>query len=130
MKQRKIAISLAVVAAVAVPFVFHTYKEGPTGKVWVSLTTENRKLYTARLMETNNCQTLEDYGRADVRNLLESCRLQQKALEAGGYYVSGRSMPVYLTLNAAVAAVAFVVIFGLTYLLPALARRYWRWLNT
>jgi hypothetical protein len=42
----------------------------------------------------------------------------------------GPAIPLYLALNAAVAIVAFVLIFGLTYLLPALVRRYWRWLNT
>jgi hypothetical protein len=52
-----------------------------------------------------------------------------KALEEGGYYARGRSKPLYLALNAAVAVSAFVVIFGLSYLLPALARRYCR-LNT
>ena len=61
---------------------------------------------------------------------LFGCRVQQKALEEGGYYGRGRSKPLYLALNAAVAVVAFAVIFALTYLLPALARRYWRGLNT
>jgi hypothetical protein len=30
-----------------------------------------------------------------------------------------------LALNVAAAAVGFIVIFGMAYLLPALARRYW-----
>ena len=40
------------------------------------------------------------------------------------------SMTIYLLMNAAVAVASFGIIFGLTYLLPAVARRYWRWLNT
>jgi hypothetical protein len=62
--------------------------------------------------------------------VLESCRYFQKTLKEGGYYMYGPAIPLYLALNAAVAIVAFVLIFGLTYLLPALVRRYWRWLNT
>jgi hypothetical protein len=34
MKQEKIAISLAVVGALAAPFVFQTYKAQPITKVW------------------------------------------------------------------------------------------------
>jgi hypothetical protein len=124
-KQRKIAISLAVVGAIAAPFVLKTYKENPYGKVWVSLTAEDMYRFKARLNETNNCQTLER-----DEDLLKGCRFIQKALEENGAYYSAPSRPLYLTLNAAVAAVAFVLIFGLTYLLPALARRYWQWLKT
>ena len=82
--------------------------------------------FKANVRDSNNCQTVENlkYGN------LASCLAEQKALEEGGYYVRGQSTPLYLALNAAVAVAAFVVIFGLTYLLPALARRYWRWLNT
>jgi len=36
----------------------------------------------------------------------------------------------YLGINATAAAVGFVIIYCLTFLLPALARRYWRWLKT
>ena len=131
MKQRKIAISLAVVGAIAAPFVFHTYKARPMTQVWTPL--DDRLLkeyYGAIVAKTDNCQTFENVkvGGADVHESL--CLSAQKALEEGGYYVTGRSTPLYLALNAAVAAVAFAVVFGLTYLLPALARRYWRWLNT
>ena len=124
MKQRKIAISLAVVGAIAAPFVLKTYKEKPYGEVWVPLSIEDKSMFTSRLNETNNCQTL---GRDE--DLLKGCRFIQKALEQKGAYYSAPSRPLYLALNTAVAAVAFVVIFGLTYLLPALARRYWRLLN-
>jgi hypothetical protein len=127
MKQRKIAISLAIVGAIAAPFVLKTYKEEPYGEVWVPLTIEDKYSFTSRLNETNNCQTIEVYRDKD---LLGGCRFIQKALEQNGAYYSAPSIPLYLALNAAVAAVAFVVMFGLTYLLPALARRYWRWLNT
>jgi hypothetical protein len=34
---------------------------------------------------------------------------------------------MYLAINAVAATAGFVIIYGLTFLLPALARRYWRW---
>jgi hypothetical protein len=40
------------------------------------------------------------------------------------------SLTLFLLLNLAVSVAAFGIIFGLTHLLPAVARRYWRWLNT
>jgi hypothetical protein len=42
----------------------------------------------------------------------------------------GHSILMYLAINAVAATAGFVIIYGLTFLLPALARRYWRWLNT
>jgi hypothetical protein len=129
--QRKIAISLAVVGAIAAPFVFQTFKENPYGKVWFPLTAEDRDRFTARLKQTNNCQTLEESIDEDMHErLIEGCRFVQKALEQKGAYYNAPSTPLYVALNAAVAAVALVVIFGLTYLLSALARRYWQWLKT
>jgi hypothetical protein len=113
--------------------VFHTYKVRPTGNVWTPLDGGGliEQNFTTNGKNTNNCQTFEDLGRADVHErLLASCLIEQKALKEGGYYARGSSAPLYLALNAAVAVAAFAVIFGLTHLLPALARRYWRWLNT
>ena len=127
MKQRKIAISLAVVGAIAAPFVFHTYKtRPPTWRTWIPLTAEIKENTAANLKSTNNCQVYEDRNDGLA---LKSCRFEQKALEEGGVYGPRPSMPLYLLLNAAIAVAAFGIIFGLTYLLPALARRYRRWLN-
>jgi hypothetical protein len=128
MKQRKIAISLAVIGAIAAPFVFHTYKAQPTGNVWKPLTAEDKVEQGAWVKSTNDCQTFE--GGRGSPTIVRGCRDWQKALEEGGMYGLGPSTSLYLALNAVVAVLAFVVIFGLTYLLPALGRRYWRWLNT
>jgi hypothetical protein len=129
MKQRKIAISLAVVGAIAAPFVFEPYKAEPEGTIWEPLTVEDKDEMGAFVKSTNNCQTFPD-GVTASPTAVQGCRYWQKALEEGGRYGPGPSAPLYLALNAAVAVVAFAVIFALTYLLPALARRYWRWLNT
>ena len=51
-------------------------------------------------------------------------------LKRGGVEHAYSSTLMYLAVNALVAAAGFVIIYGLTFLLPALARRYWRWLNT
>jgi hypothetical protein len=133
MKQPKIAISLAVVGALAAPFVFHTYEEVPETDVWTPLTAENRAEWTVLLKDTNNCQTnLKSPGlfEGDQQMMRHFCQQKQKALEERGYYFYGPSIPFYLFQNAAVAIASFVVIFGLTCLLPVIVRRYWRWLNT
>jgi hypothetical protein len=127
MKQRKIAISLAIVGAIAAPFVFGTYKAQPQSKTWIPMTAELKENIAARMKETNNCQEYVDRA---PQPALEACRFSQKALNEGGLYGTRPSTPLYLALNVAVAAVGFIVIFGMVYLLPALARRYWRWLNT
>jgi hypothetical protein len=123
-KQRKIAISLAVVGAIAAPFVLGTYKAELEGTIWEPLTAEDKDEMGTFVKSTNNCQTFE--GGVSGPTAVQGCRYWQKALEEGGRYGPGLSTQLYLALNAAVAAMAFVVIFGLTYLLPALARRYWR----
>jgi hypothetical protein len=85
----------------------------------------------------NNCQdfadrvdrlgtsvTATDFAR------LESCRFNQKAYADGGVYGPRPSVLLYALLNAGVSVAAFGIIYALTFLLPAVARRYWRWLNT
>jgi hypothetical protein len=54
---------------------------------------------------------------------------ERKYLDEGGFYAPEPSVVFYLLLNAAVAAASFGATFALTYLLPALIRRYWKWLN-
>jgi hypothetical protein len=49
-----------------------------------------------------------------------TCRWHRKALDDGGFYAPEPSVVLYLLLIMAVAVAGFVVVFGLTYLLPAL----------
>ena len=127
MRQWKIALSLAVVGALAAPFVFRTYKmHPPSVQTWVPISEEVKAGVIAYMKQTNDCQNIVDRANSPA---LESCRFEQKALEDGGVYGPRPSMPLYLTLNAAVALVTFGIIFGLTFLVPALALRYWRWLK-
>src|SRR6516165_1723847 len=121
MKQRKIGISLAVVGAIAAPFVTGAWKMTP--KSFTPLSAEREKKLTAYIEKTKNCQTVEDtYEQFYCENW------PRKALRDGGELEF--SKPKYLALNLATALAGFVVVFGLAYLLPAIARRYWRWLNT
>ena len=131
MKQRKIAISLAIVGAIAAPFVFGTYKmKPPYISTWEPIDAEFKAFIVAHMESTNNCQEYVDRAQQSVENSnilsnLVSCRRQQKVLNEGGMYVPRPSTPLKLALNVAAAAVGFIVIFGMAYLLPALARRYW-----
>jgi hypothetical protein len=120
-KQRKIAISLAVVGALAAPFVTGAWEMTPTS--FKPLSADEEKRFTAYMEETKNCQTLRDLERFEC----ETGGTPQ-ALRDGGYFVF--SEPKYLALNLFAVFAGFVVVFGLVYLLPALVRRYWRWLNT
>ena len=149
-KQRKIAISLVVVGAIAAPFVFDTYSEWPMTYGLVPLTAQEKATIAAELKETNNCQTYHDRSEQFMRGakglppdkvtemVLRNddlgrewfCQEGQRRLEAGGDFKEHPDTLKYLGINAATAGSAFAVIFGLTYLIPALGRRYWQWLKT
>jgi hypothetical protein len=148
MKQRKIAISLAVVAAIATPLASGAYWAEPTSKtLLVPFSKEREAEVRSLLADTNNCQNLDrlqqkidEAQRTRDKNdpfsgymppdAFTACTRDLKAWQDGGYLGYDFSLSKYLALNAAAAAIAFIAIFGLSYLLPALARRYWRWLNT
>jgi hypothetical protein len=55
---------------------------------------------------------------------------ERRGLLKNGEYYSYFSLPRYVAKNVAAAVAGFVIIFVLAMLLPALARRYWRWLKT
>ena len=139
MKQRKVAISLAVVGAIAAPFILGTYNKN-FAREYVSepMTAEEKERIAADFRKNNYCQELRDRIQhlSDTTPLME-CEYDLKRFERGEVLHSYSRMPKYLTLNAAAMAAGFVVLFGLTFLLPAMAsacrsvaRRYWRWLNT
>jgi hypothetical protein len=126
MRQWKNCLSFAVLGALAAPLAFGTYKaRWPEIQTWIPLTDEVRRAAFERFMETNNCQDLVGKDAA-----LESCRFNQKAFKEGGVYGLRPSLALHLAMNAAVAIAGFGTIFGLFFLIPALTRKYWKWLNT
>jgi hypothetical protein len=164
MKQRKVAISLAVVGAIAAPFVLQTYDMYPISSVLIPFSESEKEHRAAYLKETNNCQTLKDRidqlrqtdpseflgpawesVKSSVKGIGEleksiainraievrgDCEINKEEFERGGLYQQSFDTFKYLLFNTMAASAGFVIVFGLAYLLPTIARRYWRWLNT
>lgn len=93
-------------------------------EAWVPLTAEEKGNISSHIEGTNNCQT----NPSETAKF--SCFLLQRLLKEGGENRVSPSILKYLAINAAVAFAGLVSIFGLTLILPALVRRYWRWLRT
>jgi hypothetical protein len=136
-KQRKIAISLAVVGAAAAPFVSGTFKMEPTDLVLEPLTAEQRADITAYLTKLNNCREFETMPIGSIPDVGMRCFDRQADLKNGGVYDERFATGKYVAWNVGAVVAAFAIVFGLAYVLPpltylflALARRYWRWLNT
>jgi hypothetical protein len=133
MKQRKIAISLAIVGAIAAPFAFKTWKVRPTSEVSVPLTADEKQRISGYLEKTKNCETLMGQPGEDRLNVFARtyiCERDRESLQRGAEVNEYPSLPKYLAINLAAAIAAFVGVFGLTFLIPAIVRRYWLWLNT
>ena len=102
MKQWKIALSLAVVAAVEAPFVSGSWKVRPTKEFLVPLTPDQKEKITAYMEKTSNCES----ERSGWKNI---CEMQRRDLERGAEsYHGGFSVEQYLVSNFAVALGVFV----------------------
>jgi hypothetical protein len=112
----KIAIPVAVVGAIAAPFVFGTWKMPQTSETWVPLTADQKAKFDIYMQNTENCRTFEAAsGDKDF------CDMALEKLRAGGeYQYLYLSTPKYFALNFAVALGAFIAVFSLTFLLPGL----------
>ena len=60
MKQWKVAISLAILGAIAAPFVTHTVTMRPTTETWIPLTQDEKERISAEMSKTSNCRTLSE----------------------------------------------------------------------
>jgi hypothetical protein len=129
MRQWKIALSLAIVGAIATPLVFRTYKAQPQVDVFLPLTAAQREDITAYLARLNNCRELETIPMDKLPPEADDCFYRREELLRNGDYYSHFSAPKYLALNVAAAVAGFVSIFGLAIVVPALIKRYWKWLN-
>jgi len=132
-RQWKIALSLAIVGALAAPFVFRTYNARPTYS-----SAQEKENLAVSLQNSNYCQretTLDANAIVDVvADFL--CYKNKEKFELGGHYEYHPDWLKYFAVNLGAAAATFVILFGLALLVPisihALAlsaRRYWNWLR-
>lgn len=129
-RHKKIALSLAIVGALASPFVFRTHNAQPSYAVWVPLTPQQREELAAVVQKSDDCQRETSIVRGYF------CTRDKERFELGGEYEYRTDWLKYLILNVGTAIAVFVGVFGLALLVPMLVRgfaflalRYWRWLN-
>ena len=130
-RPQKIALSLAIVGAIAAPFAYGTYKARPTYSVWVPLTAQEKENLAFHLQRDEFC--VKDSGNLN-RDIV--CRLNRDTFYRGGRNEYHPDLLKYLTVNVGVAAGTFVSVFAFALLIPmlvrgfaSLVRRYWKWLN-
>jgi hypothetical protein len=105
------------------------------------MTPEEKTSVKTYLKETNDYQVLSDrvarLGKLEKDALLRNndfleeidCHMKRDELNKGGPFERHPDLLKYITFNAASAAGGFGLIYGLAFLLPALVRRYGKWLN-
>ena len=134
MKQWKVAISLAILGALAAPFVTQTVRMHPTTETWIPLTQDEKERISAEMSKTSNCRTVSEQFEAkkntgskpsveDFMNVISQdsiCRDQLKSLELGGHVESHPSMLKYAAFNLASALAGFGIVFGVAMV------GYWR----
>jgi hypothetical protein len=124
-KRWKLAISLAVVAALAAPLVTGAWKLRPGG--WHSLPVDERERIAKMATETENCI---HFSPQDTEIGKAICMILLSDLHAGGRYESGEQITWrYIAKNLELMAEAFFFVFLAAMILPALGVRYWRWLK-
>jgi len=124
MRRWKLALSLAFVAALAVPALAGTWRLAP-GK-WVDLTESGARRISNLLEQTNECRTYSD---DDGIERAMCWTLQRRLADGGTWYPPERVTPKYIATNLATAAGAFALTFALVMLGPPIGRRYFAWLR-
>jgi hypothetical protein len=124
-KRWKVAISLAIVAALVGPLVTGTWKLRSGG--WHPLPVDERERIAKMATETDNCTRFSppetEIGKA-------ICTILLSDLHAGGRYESGERITWrYVAKNLELMAGAFLFVFLAAMILPGLGARYWAWLN-
>jgi hypothetical protein len=126
MKRWKLAISLAVIAAVAVPAITGVWRLAP-GK-WIDLTPPQKQRISDYLDRTNYCRSPLSIETPDEE---ATCNVMMQQFSAGGsFYPPERVTTKYLLKVAFVVIVAFSLTFALVMAIPTVGRRYWSWLRS
>jgi hypothetical protein len=124
MRRWKIAISLALVAAICVPAFSGAWRLAP-GK-WVDLTASQKPRISNLIDQTNNCTQFS--GESEYEDSI--CRIAREQLANGGSYHPAESVtPKYLANLFLLSAGAFALTFILVMVGPSVGRRYWLWLR-
>ncbi len=114
----KLALSIAVAAAVVVPAFAGTWRLAP-GK-WVDLTPSQKERLSKFMEQTDNCIRLTD--ESEYEGL--ACRTAREQLSDGGVsYPAERVTPKYLAVNFFASAGAFVLTFAFVMLGPSIGLR-------
>jgi hypothetical protein len=124
-KRWKVAISVAIVAALVGPLVTGTWKLKPGG--WHQLPLDERERIAKMATETDNCT---HFPSPETELSKAICTILLSDLHAGGSYESGdRITWRYVAKNLELMAGAFFLVFLAALSLPALGARYWAWLK-
>jgi hypothetical protein len=139
MKKWKVALSLAVIAAIAVPALAGTWQLAP--RRWVDLTVSQRGSMASNLLLTRDCTDFRDVDDTPLENEVLSSTSRKSVLEiicpgmlktyteGGSWHPPERVSWAYVVRNLRVAAIAFGLTFALAMVIPVIARRYWQWLR-
>jgi hypothetical protein len=121
MKRWKLALSLAVVTAIAVPALAGTWRLAPAK--WVEFTAAQKKRVEDYMEKTKYCTVLPDADEA-------FCWIMRNRLgEDGIWYPPERVTPTYLAKNFFTIGGTFVLTFALVMLVPTVGRHYLAWLR-
>jgi hypothetical protein len=128
MKRWKVALSLAVIAAIAVPALAGTWQLNPGMRVKY---TREEKEEKDRLRLANCANIRDDPEGVRKRNCMFDRVVLDKQWFNGDYWAPRPEEVtlVYVLRNLRVAAIAFGLTFALAMVIPVIARRYWQWLR-
>jgi hypothetical protein len=137
-KRWKLALTLAVVAAVTVPTFAGTWRLAP-GK-WVDLTEIEKLRISNEIERTNNCtaptgeaedQSTDPSAKFDEAVALAVCEVSRDELRNGGHWEPPeRVTPKYVMFNLFTVVSSFILTFALVMTGPSIGRRYLAWLRS
>ena len=126
MKRWKLAISLAVIAAVAAPAITGVWRLAPAE---FEPLTDRERLEAGQYLQ-HSCITFPKTEDGWDHYDWEGCAIEERALRDGGRrYPAEPVTATYLAKNFYVVGGAFILTFALVMMAPTVGRRYWLWLR-